>query len=176
LVANAGPIPAWEAEKEAAGPIIGFAHNPETTAMIENPVESWHQIVVTQNPSALSDLLAEDAIFYSPIAYAPQRGRELVSGYLSAALQVFFNPSFRCVRKIVGARDGLFEFEVEIDGIFVNAVDLLKWDDSGKIVEFKVLVRPLKAMEVAQRRMADVLNARQERAIKTGSHISGPGE
>lgn len=137
--------------------------------MIDNPVERWHQIVVTQNPDALNDLLADDAVFYSPIVYAPQRGRQLVREYLTAALDVFFNPSFRCVRKIVSPRDGLFEFEVEIDGIFVNAVDLLKWDDSARIVEFKVMVRPLKAIEVTQARMAAMLQARQARAVDKGA-------
>ena len=127
--------------------------------MTENPVEKWHRIVLTQDPGGLSDLLADDAVFYSPVAYSPHRGREVTIRFLSAALRVFFNPSFRCVRKIVGPAGGLFEFETQIDGVMVNAVDLLTWNGDGRVVEFKVMVRPLKALNLTQQRMAAMLES-----------------
>jgi len=129
--------------------------------MTENPVEKWHRIVSMQDPSGLNDLLADDAVFYSPVAYTPQRGREVTARFLSAALRVFFNPSFRCVQKIVGPSEGLFEFETQIDGIMVNAVDLLKWNSDGRVVEFKVMVRPLKALNLTHQRMAAMLESMQ---------------
>src|SRR5512140_1212462 len=116
--------------------------------MTDNPLEIWHRLVRNQDPSGLRALLAEDAVFYSPVVHTPQRGRELVAGYLSAAFHVFFNPTFRYVRQIVGASDAMLEFETEIDGIQVNGVDLIRWNDAGKIVEFKVMLRPLKAINV----------------------------
>jgi SnoaL-like domain len=129
--------------------------------MTEHPLKVWHRLVVSRDPSGLNDLLAEDAVFYSPVVHAPQRGRALAAGYLTAAFQVFFNPTFRYVREIVGASDAMLEFETEIDGIIVNGVDLLKWNESGQIVEFKVMIRPLKAINLIHQRMAVMLQSRQ---------------
>lgn len=129
--------------------------------MTNHPLETWHRLVRTQNLSGLNALLAEDAVFYSPVVHTPQRGKKLVAGYLSAAFQVFFNPSFRYVREIVGASDAMLEFETEIDGVLVNGVDLIKWNDAGQIVEFKVMIRPLKAINVIHQRMAAMLQSNQ---------------
>jgi len=139
----------------------GFASSLRVAAldpggnMIANPVDRWHRIVLAQDRHALPDLLADDVVFLSPIVHTPQRGKALVTRYLSAALRVFFNPTFRCVRKIVGESDGAFEFETEVDGIVVNAVDLMSWDDAGRITEFKVMVRPLKAIQLTQQKMSE---------------------
>ena len=81
--------------------------------------------------------------------------------YLGAAFQVFFNPTFRYVREIVGPSDAMLEFETEIDGIVVNGVDLIKWNAAGQIVEFKVMLRPLKAINLIHQRMAAMLQSRQ---------------
>lgn len=129
--------------------------------MTENPIEIWHRLVRNQDPSGLTGLLAADAIFYSPVVHTPQRGREVVAGYLSAAFLVFFNPTFRYVRHIIGASDAMLEFETEIDGIQVNGVDLIKWNDAGQITEFKVMIRPLKAVNIIHQRMSAMLQTRQ---------------
>jgi hypothetical protein len=125
--------------------------------MIESPLEKWHRIVLAQQPDGLDDLLADEVVFYSPIVHTPQRGKALVKRYLSAALQVFFNPSLRCVRKLCDDSNGVFEFEVDIDGILLNVMDVLRWDERGRVVEFRVFIRPLKAMQLAQQRMAAML-------------------
>lgn len=127
--------------------------------MTDHPLEVWHRLVRDHDPSGLNTLLAEDAVFHSPVVHTPQRGRRLTAGYLSAAFQVFFNPTFRYVREIVGASDAMLEFETEIDGILVNGVDLIKWNDAGQIIEFKVMVRPLKAINLIHQRMAAMLQA-----------------
>lgn len=129
--------------------------------MTTHPLETWHRLVRTHDPSALNDLLAEDAVFYSPVVHTPQRGRKLTAGYLTAAFHVFFNPSFRYVREIAGASDAMLEFETEIDGIIVNGVDIIKWNASGQIVEFKVMIRPLKAVNLIHQRMAAILESRR---------------
>jgi len=128
--------------------------------MNEHPLEIWHRLVRTQDPSGLDSLLAQDAVFYSPVVHAPQRGKALAAAYLSAALTVFFNSTFRYVREIVGASDAMLEFETEIDGILVNGVDIIKWNDIGKIVEFKVMLRPLKAINIIHQRMAAMLQSK----------------
>ncbi len=127
--------------------------------MTEHPLAVWHQLVQQHNPAGLDALLDDDAVFLSPVVHAPQRGRKLTAMYLSAAFQVFFNPSFRYVRQIVGPHDAMLEFETEIDGIAVNGVDIIKWNEAGRIVEFKVMIRPLKAINLIHQRMAAMLQA-----------------
>jgi hypothetical protein len=129
--------------------------------MTDHPLEIWRRLVRERDPSGLSGLLAEDAVFYSPVVHTPQRGRKLAAGYLSAAFHVFFNPTFQYVREIVGASDAMLEFETELDGILVNGVDLIKWNDEGQIVEFKVMIRPLKAINIIHQRMAAMLQSNQ---------------
>jgi len=116
-------------------------------------------MVRMNDPSGLVDVLAEDAVFHSPVVHTPQRGRKLAALYLAAAFRVFFSPEFRYVREIVGESDAMLEFETEIDGVRVNGVDLIKWDEAGQIVEFKVMLRPLKAINVVHERMAAMLQA-----------------
>ena len=129
--------------------------------MSPHPIEAWHALVRSHDPRGLDALLAEDAVFISPVVHTPQRGKALTQAYLSAAFQVFFNPSFRYVREIQGPTDAMLEFETEIDGVLVNGVDIIKWNEEGKIIEFKVMVRPLKAIQLIHERMAAMLAAKQ---------------
>lgn len=127
--------------------------------MNQTPIESWHALVRAHDPSGLDELLAEDAVFISPVVHTAQRGKAIAKAYLSAAFVVFFNPSFRYVREIVGPSDAMLEFETEIDGVLVNGVDIIKWNQAGRIVEFKVMVRPLKAITLIHERMVAMLAA-----------------
>jgi hypothetical protein len=129
--------------------------------MTSHPLEVWHQLVRNHDPSGLHDLLAEDVVFLSPVVHTPQRGRKLAYAYLSAAFDVFLNTNFRYVRELVGPSDAVIEFETEIDGVLVNGVDLIKWNESGQIVEFKVMLRPLQAINLVHQRMAAMLRSRQ---------------
>lgn len=129
---------------------------------MNSPVAIWHQLVQKHDSSGLNQLLAEEAVFYSPVVHTPQRGRKLAAWYLSAAFDVFFNESFRYVREVVGPSDAVLEFETEIDGISVNGVDLIKWNAEGQITEFKVMLRPLQAINVVHQRMAAMLQATQK--------------
>lgn len=128
--------------------------------MNPHPIETWHRLVESVDPSGLDQLLAEDAVFFSPIVHTPQRGKALAKAYLTAALQVFSNPTFRYVREIIGPSDAMLEFETQIDGVLVNGVDIIKWNESGKIVEFKVMIRPLKAIGLIHERMGALLVAK----------------
>ncbi len=124
-----------------------------------HPVAVWHEVVEQRSAAALEGLVDDDAVFHSPVVHTPQRGKRLCIMYLSAALQVFGNPSFRYVREIVGDHDAMLEFETEIDGVLVNGVDILRWNEAGRIVEFKVMLRPLKAINLIHERMAAMLKA-----------------
>jgi hypothetical protein len=127
--------------------------------MAANTVANWHRVVETGDTAALNKLLAENAVFHSPVVHTPQVGKEITRLYLAAALGVFLNESFRYVREIVSDRDAALEFVVEIDGISVNGVDMITWDDDGRIVDFKVMLRPLKAINLIHQKMAAMLQA-----------------
>jgi SnoaL-like domain len=126
---------------------------------MKNPLAAWHQIVRDGNGSGIPALLADDVVFHSPVVHTPQVGKRITTHYLMAAVQVFFNPTFRYVREVVGERDAVLEFETTIDGIVVNGVDMVSWNDDGLITSFKVMVRPLKGMQVVQEKMAAMLQA-----------------
>jgi hypothetical protein len=123
---------------------------------------AWHRLVDSQNPAGLDMLLAENATFHSPVVHKPQVGKALTKMYLAAAFQVFFNPTFRYVREIAGARDAVLEFTTEIDGIAINGVDMIQWDSEGRITDFKVMIRPLKAVNLIHEKMAAMLQAAQQ--------------
>lgn len=121
------------------------------------PLQRWHEVVRSRNPALLNQVLAEDAVFHSPILFRPQQGRDLVALYLTGALHVIANPSFHYVREVAEGNDAVLEFETEIDGVHVNGVDLITWNEQGLITDFKVMIRPLKAVNVVQQRMAELL-------------------
>jgi hypothetical protein len=118
--------------------------------MAVHPLAEWHQIVRTRDASRLAALLADDVVFHSPVVHTPQVGKAITTKYLAAAIRVFGNESFRYVREVRGDHDAVLEFRVEIDGISVNGV------------EFKVMLRPLKAVQLIHQKMATLLqeNAR----------------
>jgi hypothetical protein len=130
--------------------------------MIIGPIEMWHRLVEKRDTRGLDALLADEAIFYSPVVHTPQIGKAITKKYLVAAFQVFFNESFRYVRELQGDRDAILEFEVTLDGIIVNGVDMIKWNEAGRITEFKVMLRPLKAVNLIHTKMAANLQAGQK--------------
>ena len=120
-------------------------------------VARWHRIVRERDARALAELLADDVVFHSPVVHTPQVGKAVTQRYLAGALQVFGNASFRYVREVIGAHDAVLEFEVEIDGVHVNGVDMLRWNAADRITDFKVMVRPLKAIQLIHQQMAALL-------------------
>jgi len=121
---------------------------------------AWHRYMASGDPDLLADLLAEDAVFHSPVVHTPQEGREKVMQYLLAAGQVFSSGSgFRYLRELVDGPEACLEFAATIDGIAVNGIDLIRFDMDGRIVDFKVMVRPLKAINKVWEMMAAQLAA-----------------
>jgi hypothetical protein len=127
--------------------------------MNPDPIAIWHRVVEQRDLQGLDAILADEAVFYSPVVHTPQVGKPITKKYLTAAFRVFFNDSFRYVRELRGDRDAVLEFEVKLDGITVNGVDMIKWNDAGKITEFKVMLRPLKAVNLIHQKMAEILQA-----------------
>jgi ketosteroid isomerase-like protein len=126
-----------------------------------HPVARWHHILKNRDRAGLCALLADDAVFLSPVVHTPQTGKPIVMAYLAAAFEVFGNDSFRYLREIVSGRDAVLEFETTVDGVIVNGVDMLQWNEAGQVTEFKVMVRPLKGMQVIHARMAAMLEQMQ---------------
>ncbi|MBS0658686.1 MAG: nuclear transport factor 2 family protein [Verrucomicrobia bacterium] len=125
--------------------------------MSEHPVAHWHRFLRSPSQAGLLALLAEEVEFHSPVVHRPQVGRALVSAYLGAAFRVFLNPHFHYVRELLEPGGAVLEFVTEIDGIHVNGVDMIRWNDDGLITEFKVMVRPLKAIQLIHQRMGEML-------------------
>lgn len=107
---------------------------------------AWHAYMANHSKEALADLLADDAVFHSPVVHTPQAGKAKVMAYLGAAGGVFGNGSFHYVREMADGDSVMLEFEAEMDGVHVNGIDLIRFNEAGKIKDFKVMVRPLKAI------------------------------
>jgi hypothetical protein len=115
----------------------------------------WHAYMHGgSDPVVLADMLAEDAVFHSPVVHTPQAGKAVVMAYLVAASHVLGNDSFRYVRELVDGDDMMLEFMTELDGITINGVDIIRWNADGQISDFKVMVRPLKAINKVWEMMA----------------------
>ena len=127
----------------------------------------WHDLLLTRDLSRLDDLLADDAVFHSPIVHTPQRGKALTAMYLMAAYQVLLGSGFHYVREVVSGSDAVLEFAAELDGIHINGVDMIHWNAEGKIDDFKVMIRPLKAINLLHGLMRSML---EQMGPKAGAH------
>ena len=126
-------------------------------------IAAWHAYMESGgDPALLSALLSEDAVFHSPVVHTPQIGKAKVMMYLLSAAKVLGNDSFSYVREIVDGNEAMLEFTADIDGILVNGIDLIRFDESTKIIDFKVMVRPLKAVNKLWEMMAAQLQAAAE--------------
>ena len=135
-------------------------------------VEKWYEVMKSNDMDKLDELLADDVVFYSPVVYTPQKGKDITKMYLMAAGGVFgegtknevsdINESqsnFKYIKEIIGEHSALLEFESEMDGIYVNGVDVISWNEEGKITEFKVIVRPLQAVNMLHQKMQEMLES-----------------
>lgn len=120
-------------------------------------LQRWHACVAARSPALLDELLADDAVFHSPVVHTPQRGKPVVALYLAGAMQVLGNRTFRYTKQVVQGQVAVLEFECTIDDTMINGVDIISWNDADRITEFKVMVRPLKAINLVHQRMAAML-------------------
>lgn len=120
-------------------------------------LRTWHRVVKEKDIAALDGLLADDVVFHSPVVHSPQNGKVLTKRYLSAAAMVLANDTFTYVREVIGESDAMLEFTVEVQGVHINGVDMIRWNTDGQIVDFKVMVRPLKAINLLHGLMRQML-------------------
>lgn len=120
----------------------------------------WHAYMESGgDPALLSALIAETCVFHSPVVHTPQAGKPVVMAYLLAAAQVLGNDAFRYVRELVDGDEAMLEFVTELDGVSVNGVDIIHFNADGEISDFKVMVRPLKAINTVWQMMGAQLSA-----------------
>lgn len=144
--------------------------------MIDQTLERWHQFLAGELPGGLDELLDDDVVFHSPIVFTPQVGKEMTKLYLTAAYQTFGGDDdgldtgdggsadatgggFRYVKEVASGNQAILEFETTMGGKYVNGVDILTCNDEGRIVEFKVMIRPLQAVNAAHEQMRKMLES-----------------
>lgn len=139
--------------------------------MIEENIKKWHAQIRGEFPGGLDALLADDVTFYSPIVFTPQQGKEVTKLYLTAASGTFGGESkseggggkttFRYVKEVLSGNHAVLEFEDEVGGKYVNGVDIITFNDAGQICDFKVMIRPLQAVNLIHARMKAMLEKLQ---------------
>ncbi|MBR0691643.1 nuclear transport factor 2 family protein [Bradyrhizobium lablabi] len=125
--------------------------------MTKPGLDTWYAYMKSHDNAALWDLLHPDAVFESPVVHTPQRGRDVTFKYLTSAARVLGGPTFKYTGEWTNGTGAVLEFESVIDGIRINGVDIISFDADGRIAHFKVMVRPLKAINLLHRLMADEL-------------------
>jgi hypothetical protein len=142
---------------------------------IDDVIERWHRHLRGDLPGGLDELLHEEVVFYSPIVYTPQEGREITKLYLAAAGQTLpgdgagpreggggASPgAFRYTKQVLAGDTAVLEFETTVGDKYVNGVDIIRCDEYGKIVEFRVMIRPLQAVNRVHEQMRAALERMQ---------------
>lgn len=145
--------------------------------IIETTIEKWHNHLRGQHPGGLDDLLADDVVFLSPVVFTPQKGKEITKTYLNAAFATFDGAEsvqtgeqkegsketdgFHYTKRVLAGNHAVLEFETQMNGKYINGVDIITCNDEGKIVEFKVMIRPLQAVNAMHQQMAAMLKSMQ---------------
>ncbi len=127
--------------------------------MTPAPIQQWHAYMDTLDAGTLKNLLAEDVVFESPVVHTPQAGRAITMKYLLGAAAVLNNDNFRYEHEWFSETGAVLEFVTEIDGIKINGVDIIHWNEAGRITRFKVMVRPLKAINLLHQKMGAMLQS-----------------
>ncbi|SFB09534.1 SnoaL-like domain-containing protein [Collimonas sp. OK607] len=125
--------------------------------MAYSTIERWHEIIKSRDIASLKALLADDVIFESPVVHTPQSGNAITIKYLAAALHVLNNGTFQYLNEWLGPHSAVLEFQTTCDGILINGVDMITWNDEGRITHFKVMLRPLKALNKIHELMGQML-------------------
>ena len=135
--------------------------------MIKENIKKWHDHINGEHFGGFDELLDDDVIFYSPIVFSPQKGKELTTLYLMAAGNTFGGDqskdgtleesSFKYTKEVLDGNQAILEFETQIDGKYINGVDIITFNDQGKIIEFKVMIRPLQAVNIIHEKMQEML-------------------
>lgn len=138
--------------------------------MIEKCIADWHDYILSKKPGGLEDLIADDCVFLSPVVFTPQHGKEITLAYLRAAGGTLGGQArtddgrpadnagkFKYTKEVLAGNQAVLEFETEMNGKYVNGVDIITCNDEGKITEFRVMIRPLQAVQAVHAAMGAML-------------------
>ena len=125
----------------------------------KNLIHKWHEVIESDNLKMLDEIIADDAVFSSPVVFKPMEGKEITMMYLHAAGQSFNMEKFKYTKEIHDGMNSVLEFETYIDDISVNGVDMIEWNEDGKICNFKVMISPFKAVQKVQEKMIEALES-----------------
>lgn len=153
-----------------------MSESSSSSGPIDQCIERWHQHIAHQLPGGLDSVLHADVVFFSPVVFSPQEGRDVTKMYLTAAAQTLGGgnqsaqeqakakadgTAFRYTKQLLAGHQAVLEFETTLDGKSVNGVDIITCDDESMITEFKVMVRPLQAIQAVQQQMMTMLETMQ---------------
>ena len=130
--------------------------------MIDDVIARWHRYLGGKLSGGLDQLLADDVDFYSPVVYTPQRGKPVTTRYLEAASRTLAGGAggpFQCTKQVLSGDTAVLEFETSVEGKYVNGGDIIRCDDAGRIVEFRVMMRPLQGIQAVHEQMGRLLAA-----------------
>jgi ketosteroid isomerase-like protein len=130
--------------------------------VIADVIARWHRYLDGDLAGGLDELLADDVVFYSPVVYTPQRGKPVTAQYLEAASRTLAGEvggPFRYTKQVLSGDTAVLEFETTVEGKYVNGVDIVRCDDAGRIVEFRVMMRPLQGIHAVHEQMGRLLAA-----------------
>jgi ketosteroid isomerase-like protein len=125
--------------------------------MLQSALREWHRIAAERDAKGLDAILADDVVFQSPVVHTPQRGKAITTAYLTAALHVLNNEHFHYTGEWTAEDSAVLNFATVIDGIEIDGVDIITWNAEGRITNFKVMVRPLKAVNKLHEMMGAML-------------------
>jgi hypothetical protein len=135
--------------------------------VIDDVIARWHLYLAGRLPGGLDQLLSDEVVFFSPVVYTPQRGKRLAMQYLEAASRALVGEvaadgvggAFRYTKQVLAGDTAVLEFETSVDRKYVNGVDIIRCDDAGRIVEFRVMMRPLQGIQAVLEEMGRRLPA-----------------
>ncbi|WP_262695521.1 nuclear transport factor 2 family protein [Kordiimonas aquimaris] len=125
--------------------------------MSKDNLQRWYDFVENHDQDALRDMLADNVVFHSPVVHTPQEGKAITFAYLASAGKVLGGDNFEYVGEYLSENGAVIEFITVIDGIKIDGIDMITWNDDGKITEFKVMLRPLKAVNKVHEMMGLML-------------------
>lgn len=125
-------------------------------------ISNWHESINKRDASKLGSMLSDNTVLHSPVIHTPIQGKKMVSMYLQAAFHTFLTDDFRYVKEFVNGQTAVLEFQLTLNGIEVNGIDMITWNDDQQITEFKVMIRPFKALNMINDQMTAMLAKLQQ--------------
>ena len=126
---------------------------------MQNPISKWHNVVSLRDYNMLTEIVDDNCIFYSPVVFTPQRGKDITLKYLMAASEVFNASNFKYHKEIISNQHASLEFTLTLEDTEINGIDLITWNDDGLITEFKVFIRPLQGVNIIHKMMGNMLES-----------------